>query len=346
MPVLSYRQAGLILKAAGGGASERQIRDLQRDLRRLGYLKSGIDGNFAGVTGRAVKALQYDLLHNDGSSGGGDGKAALRLLDFNRGRVTGLSGEADQGLVDCISDLLDAGAPMLPFSRNPVEENREVVAAIQALPPAEAPIPFLLAILKQESGLKHYHEPGPGDEDTFITTGFDTNAGENYIIKSRGYGAGQYTLFHHPPRAEEVGDFMLDVGRNVQKAGGELRERFDRFVNGPSPGTRADDRQAELRTGPPLACKYGPEDPRYLKDCRQCAREAGLQDIRAGVTPLYPGSDELYQPTPRYPNASHQGVPARRGLGCDWPYAARRYNGAGMDSYHYQARVLQNLLAL
>jgi hypothetical protein len=36
-------------------------------------------------------------------------------------------------------------------------------------------------------------------------------------------------------------------------------------------------------------------------------------------------------------------VPDRAALGCDWPYAVRRYNGSGVDSYHYQFQVLERL---
>jgi hypothetical protein len=36
----------------------------------------------------------------------------------------------------------------------------------------------------------------------------------------------------------------------------------------------------------------------------------------------------------------HRGVPDRAAFGWDWPYAVRRYNGGGVDSYHYQAQVL------
>ncbi len=65
MAALEYRQDGLVLNKGGEGATDRQIRDLQRDLRRLGYLGSGIDGAFGAGTERAVKALQHDLLTND-----------------------------------------------------------------------------------------------------------------------------------------------------------------------------------------------------------------------------------------------------------------------------------------
>ena len=59
------------------------------------------------------------------------------------------------------------------------------------------------------------------------------------MITSRGYGAGQFTLFHHPPKKSEVQDFMLDVEKNLQKAIAEFKDKFENFVNGKTEGTRA-----------------------------------------------------------------------------------------------------------
>jgi hypothetical protein len=201
-------------------------------------------------------------------------------------------------------------------------------------------------MLMQESDLKHFHEPRPDDEDTYIVVGLDTNDAEDYIITSRGYGCGQYTLFHHPPRGDEVVDFMLDVGRNVSKAMTELREKFDRFVAGATSGTRADDRVAEVGHAPLRLCKYSPGDERFLRDCSKCAVDAGLVNIRAGETRVFEGADLVFEPTGYYEDANYVGVPQRKKFECDWPYAMRRYNGSGINSYHYQARVLQNLLTL
>jgi hypothetical protein len=50
---------------------------------------------------------------------------------------------------------------------------------------------------------------------------------------------------------------MLDVGKNLGKAVGELRRKYDKFLIGDSSGTRADDRIQEQGTGqlPPACCR-------------------------------------------------------------------------------------------
>lgn len=344
MPALTYREHGLVLKR-GGLAADRQVRDLQHALRKLGYLKSGIDGKFGPATERAVKALQHDLIHNNGV--GSDGNAPVRVTGYNRGRVSQVTGEVDQEMVECISDILDDPKfCTLPRASDPLIENLRIRERLLQVTSRSVPVPFVLAILKQESNLKQFYEPPPNDEDTYIVVGLDTNAEEDYIITSRGYGAGQYTLFHHPPRGEEVADFMLDVSRNLSKAMRELREKFDHFVVSYDPNTRADDRLAEIGDGPLRVCKHAPADPRHLQDCRACLLDAGVTEIRAGSTPVYTGADLLFEPTQYYDQADYRDVPVRKNIGCDWPYAMRRYNGSGINSYHYQVRVLKHLLAL
>ena len=159
----------------------------------------------------------------------------------------------------------------------------------------------------------------------------------------RSYGIGQYTLYHHPPRAEELEAFILDPAGNVRQSARELQEKLTGFVVGNSSGTRADDRIAEAGLRPLRLCRYGATDPRYLRDCAQCARSAGRTDLRQG-DPVYAGANLVFQRTAFYGDAAHEGVPVRGEIPCDWPYAVRRYNGAGVNSYHYQAIVLRNLL--
>ncbi len=335
---LSYGRPGTKL-ARGQAADPEVIRALQTDLRRLGYLRSGLDGGFGPETERAVRALQADLLFNDGR--GPDGRAPVALKDLNRGRITAVSGVVDEHFVACVEDLLGSPQiPQLPRADDPVAENQRVVETIRSSTPAAVPVPFLLAILRQESGLLHFRVPAPGDPDTFIVVGLDRNDATNRDrVTSRGYGVGQYTLFHHPPRPDEVQGVMMDPVKNVQRAMDELREKFDGFVTGETPGTRADDRIAEIGAGALRPCRYEPGDPRFQSDCRQCALAAPRVNLGAS-RPLFRGSTGRIHPTPNHPERAYQGVPDRAAFGCDWPYAVRRYNGGGVDSYHYQAQVL------
>jgi peptidoglycan hydrolase-like protein with peptidoglycan-binding domain len=339
---LSYQASGLVLKRGGGGTTT-QIKDLQRDLRRLGYLRTGIDGIFGRGTEGAVQALQYDLLKNRGL--GPDGNSSVRVRDYNRSRVSTTDGLVDQNLAACIADMLaDTRFCKVPSSGNPGPDNASIAAELAGMRSGEAPVPFLVGIFRQESNLKHFCEPSPKNDDNFVIVGLDLNAKGVPAITSRGYGVGQYTLFHHPPTGAEVNDFIMDVQKNITKAAQELRNKFDHFVNGNTSGTRADDRRAEFGRGSLRLCKYHEGDFRYMNDCRRCLAEAGVTDIKAGVTSFYEGSMRVYEATQYHPETEYKGVPIRKNIGCDWPYAARRYNGGGTNSYHYQAKVLLHIL--
>jgi peptidoglycan hydrolase-like protein with peptidoglycan-binding domain len=238
---LAYRDAGL---SRGKVQDAALVRALQQDLRSLGYLHRGIDGGYGPGTYQAVRRLQFDLMQNDGRSTGGDGPASVALTTFNRG-VTTVTGTVDAALADSIeAALADARVPRLPHSDDPAAANRAAMAAVAGLRSTIAPTPYLLAIFQQESSGQHYVVPSSReDSDTFVTIGLDHNGPSPDGVTSRGYGLGQYTLFHHPPRPEEVSDFIADPVRNVQKAFTELRGKFDQFIVGPS--STADDREAE-----------------------------------------------------------------------------------------------------
>src|SRR5262245_33106538 len=270
---LVYRRAGLVLRRSALGA-DPLVTALQADLRRLGYLRAGIDGQFGEGSERAVRALQYDLLN--AIAHGRDGEPPGSIKAYNRGRVTSITGVCDQGLVACIEEMLaDHRLPTLPRSEDPASANREAFAALQTLVGLSVPRPFLLAILLQESDGQHFRTPTAANADDCIVVGPDRNDPSHPDrITSRGYGLGQYTLFHHPPRADEVARLMLDPVRNVQRAVSELSEKFERFVSGPTPGQQADDRVVEIGRGPLRRCRYEPTDARYMLDCTRCAVES------------------------------------------------------------------------
>lgn len=325
----------------------RQVRALQRCLRALGYLKAGIDGKFSDATRRAVCALQYDLLANDGASSGGDGPASVAVRDYNQSRVAAVNGVADAGVKSCVADMMkDARFPKLPFSSDAAEANRRVLKLIAAMPSQTVPTPFLVAVVFQESGGKHYHEPKSADSDSFVVVGLDTNnSAHPEAVTSRGFGIGQYTLFHHPPRQQEVDDSISDPVANVSRAIRELRAKFDHFIVSSEPAAQSDDRIHEVGSAPLRMCTYNHGDPRYMTDCVRCMAAAGKQQIVAGQTPVYAGAAQTYAAT-QYHSGSYSSVPIRKNIPCDWPYAVRRYNGSGPDSYDYQAEVLVRISRL
>lgn len=336
-----YANAGLREGIAGDPAP---VKALQRDLRALGYLHHGIDGGFGQLSTAAIRALQFDLLYNLGN--GKDGNAPVAVADYNKGRVATVTGTVDAGTAACIGDMLDDAAfPKLPAAADPVAQNAQAMAAIAASSSKKAPTPFLLAMFKQESGGQHFRVPAGGDEDNFVIVGLDRSKDVKDHITSRGYGIGQYTIFHHPPTQAEIDTFILDPVQNVARAYSEFRDKFDRNVIGAGGADGADDRKAEHPLLPLRLCEYPAADAKFMQDCRNCARTVPHLDLTAG-TPLYPGSADTLQPTQYYASASYPDVPDRSAFGCDWPYAARRYNGGGVNSFHYQARILKNLATM
>jgi hypothetical protein len=131
---LLYQKPGLELSRALANEADL-VRALQRDLRALGYLRDGIDGEFGAGTEKAVRALQYDLLNNNGESRADDGVAPLALTQINTVggslQITTVTGVVDQAFVNCLAALLsDERVPKLPSAVDPTGENAKVAAEI------------------------------------------------------------------------------------------------------------------------------------------------------------------------------------------------------------------------
>jgi peptidoglycan hydrolase-like protein with peptidoglycan-binding domain len=338
----SYAVAGLVLQPSG--EFSQQVQDLQRDLRALGYVAGPVDGMFGHGTTTAITALTYDLQNNDGTSASKDGRAPVAINSYNT--AGNLTGQADQALFACIAAMLDDNNfPKLPSSGDPAGDNQRAIAAIKSMDDCPVPIPFLLAILNQESSLRHYQVPTRGNLDAAVTIGLDRNDANNPArITSRGYGIGQFTLFHHPPTADEMNSFILDAVKGLKTAIAELQDKFNNWILGPTAGQTADDRVAEAGRIPLRMCKYDEADARYMKDCVNCLKNAPAVTITSGKTPYYAGATGVYAQT-QYHLGSYTNVPQRDQIGCDWPYAVRRFNGSGVNSFDYQAELLLKVLA-
>ena len=340
-----YLREGLSI-GAGRANDPAMVRALQRDLRALGYLPGGVDGNFGTQTAKAIRALQNDLLGK--VKPGSDGPAAMDFTTFNDdgegNKLVGqINGVMDQGLAQALAAMMaHEDLALLPEADDPKAENAKALEAIQMVSSGVAPTPFIIAIVRQESDARHFNEPSKGNDDRFVTIGLDRNDPANPDhITSRGYGIGQYTFFHHPLSKDELAGYVSDCVLNVKNSYVELRGKFDKFIVGPS--SKADDRTAEHPHLPLRLCKYQPTDPLYMRDCKNCALGARKIDIAPGM-PFYNGSSAGYETSQYYKSANYMGVPDRADFLCDWPYAVRRYNGAGVNSFHYQMRVVLNLL--
>jgi peptidoglycan hydrolase-like protein with peptidoglycan-binding domain len=335
-----YVQPGLSLSIAEPARPDL-VTALQRDLRALGYKAAGINGVFDTSTERALRALQIDLLKLPTP-----GSAATTLSRYNGAggsRVASVTGVLDQPLAQCMAAMLsDPQYTKVPESGDSVGDNAHALAAVRTHVGSIAPTPFVVAIIRQESGGRHYQIPTTSNPDAFVTIGLDrNNSAQPDEITSRGFGLGQYTLFHHPPAAAEMRDLVEDPINNVQNLYGLLRKKLDRSVTGPD--DHADDRVAEHPLLPLRMCCYRTSDPRYFADCANCAAKARKVRITPG-TPVYAGAKTVYEPDQYYSTANYDGIPDRADFLCDWPYAVRRYNGSGLNSFHYQTRVLRNLL--
>ncbi len=339
----SYAVDGLVLGQSNNFS--QQVQDLQRDLRSLGYVKGPIDGLYGNGTINGVKALQWDLMNKDDTALG----APVAITSYKTGSITQVTGSVDQGLVACIGAMLDDdNFTKVPSSNDPRGDNAKTLAAVKAMQKCPVPMTHLLAILQQESSQMHFQVPSRGNIDSFVVIGLDHADTQNlFRITSRGYGIGQYTLPYHPAKPGDVTAFILDPVGNLGTSISVLQDKFNNWVLGRDSAHTASDRIAEAGSGPLRACQYGQGDARYLTDCANCmAAATPLLQITAGQTLWYAGApaSAVYQKT-QYHIGSYSNVPDRSKIPCDWAYAVRRYNGAGPDSYSYQAEFLQKLAA-
>src|SRR5262249_57401604 len=131
-----------------------------------------------------------------------------------------IHGSVSKAAADCIAAPLAADAyPKVPNAADAAAANAAAVQLITNAPSTVAPTPFTLAMFRQESNLQHYRVPSGANSDNFVTLGLDTKFPEQQNrVTSRGYGLGQFTIFHHPPRPAQVAHFILDPAPNVAKA--------------------------------------------------------------------------------------------------------------------------------
>ena len=116
-----------------------------------------------------------------------------------------------------------------------------------------------------------------------------------------------------------------------------MRGKFDRFVIGPD--SRLTIAFTEAGSGPLRLCKFDSADPLYIATASTASSRRELRTSSLGKRPCRWLSD-TYQATQHTKSLLRRTCPFRRNIACDWPYAVRRYNGSGPNSYDYQAEFL------
>lgn len=183
------------------------VRAVQVDLRKIGYLHSGVDGVFRLDAKVTIRALQYNLINNQGLSSIENGDAPVTVVTVNIGTdgtlVQCVTGIFDQNVPNCFANMIaDDREPKLAEGDDPVVANEQAVDAIVAHVDQSRPFIFDIAITHQESGGKLFAVPFGADLDHLATIGLDRNGQFLDRLTTRGYDIDQYTLFHHPRRQE------------------------------------------------------------------------------------------------------------------------------------------------
>ena len=147
-------------------------------------------------------------MNNIGASSSNDGRAPVAISDYNLQAgngarlVTAITGVFDQAFATCLAKLIaDPAVPKVPSAVDAEAENRKAMMALRGSASTVAPSPFIAAMSVQESGGRHFYVPSGQNEDNFVVLGLDRNEPTTAPdrITSRGYGLGQFTIFHHPP---------------------------------------------------------------------------------------------------------------------------------------------------
>lgn len=293
-------------------------KSVQDALKRLGYYTGRVDGQFGPQSKRALRALQLDLT------------ASPRRWNDLTAPVDNTSGQLTVAMAAALDEMLQSPffTQISPVS-DPAAANAQALAALDAQAAGQVPAPFLRAVLSRESGLEQFRADG------FVVLGLDRNdPTEPDRITSRGYGIGQTTTTDHPLSTDQYRNWVADPLVGLAEAVAHLVTKFEDEV------LSADDRKIEQPLLPLRPCRYASSDPRYMADCATCLAKARHVTVRQGM-PVYSGASITLEPTQYYATANYGSVPDRASIGCDWPYAIRRYNGGGVNSFHYQILILR-----
>lgn len=309
--------------------NETQTQDMIKLLREFMFLKEIKSSTVQDLETRAVKSLQHEILSNDS------------LKKFNQGRVTAVDGESSLGILAVLQDMSKSPSlARLSPALNPSKGNQAMKERLSGYLNSKFPTPLVMAVLTQETNLKWYRKDG------YPLVGLDYNSDEDYIITSRGLFYSQRTIFSYPISKKEF-DSMNDLESDMEFFFDHIFGKYQNFVVSSSAKARDDLRYSvpEFKDLDLRGCKYEESDSKYMKDCKACLKECPSKDYLMGDSLLGNGR-WIIKPTHYHRIQDYEGFPDFHHFPCDYVFTIRRYNGSGINSFHYLMRVLAHLLEL
>lgn len=296
---------------------------IEEYLRAFMFIKE-IKPNNEMVIKRGIKSLQFELLYNP---------------ELSKINYTGkLDGERTHVLREALKKMWDCSdIPRITKVDNPSEANSKIREIIENKLKSSFPKPLVLAVLEQESNLMWYRKDG------YPTIGLDyNNKVQPYVITSRGLFLSQRTVFDYPFKQEQLNQYdSVEVDLNFVVD--LLNLKYDKFIVSKDPKTNDDLRSSSFGSEDLRGCKYETSDSRYKSDCKNCVWSGDLRDYKKDRSVLGDKKQWVLKSSQYHKIKQYLQFPDYSKFPCDYLFSIRRYNGSGINSFHYLMRVLKHL---
>ncbi len=274
----------------------------------------------------AVKSVKHDLVNTP-----------FLESNFNNGKISSVDDRIDLAFVSILEDMRNDSRVGVVYRVGGFDrENSLIRGSLDSFNTEYFPVPLSKAILYEETGLKWYRKDG------YPTVGLDYNDKKiSHRITSRGLFLSQRTFFSYPIQQSELDGFnSLDT--DMRFFSSHLRSKYNNFVVSNKVASRDDLRHFSFGGSKLRGCKYDSSDARYMKDCKNCVFSLNKRTYVEGDR-LAKGSGWKFRKTKYHRRDVYKSMPDFKEFPCDYLFAIRRYNGGGINSFHYLMQVLEHL---
>jgi len=282
-----------------------------------------VQDRFNSKLSSAVKSLKWELINN------------RSLSRF--GNYSAVNDTVTNALVVTMESMVQDPEIGVVYGTKDYEgANSKVELRIKGFSSEEFPQPLMGAILYEETGLRWFRPDG------YPTIGLDFNDKSNpERITSRGFFVSQRTLFKYPVDQSRI-DSMDSLDEDLNFFSRHLENKYKKYIVSSKPSVRDDLRLESFSKSELRGCKYSPDDSKYMIDCKNCVEGLKRRDYPLGVR-LAKGSSWKLRKTRYHKRDGYKNMPDFKEFPCDYLFAIRRYNGGGINSFHYLMQVLEHL---